>query len=361
MSDDTILRVEDLKKYFTEHSGFIARLMNEVNLIHAVDGVNFEIFEGEIFGLVGESGCGKSTVGRTILQIYEPTAGSVYYNDIDLTTLSKSGMKDIRKQIQMIFQDPSSSLNRRKTVSQILKEPLKVHGLYKGERDERVNELLETVGIPARYSNRYPHEFSGGQKQRIGIARALAVDPDFIIADEPVSALDVSIQAQILNLLKNLQEEKDLTIIFIAHDLSVIKHICDRVGVMYLGRIVEIADTEELFTNPRHPYTQSLLRSVPQPDSELSRQREHLKGEVPSAENPPPGCSFHPRCPEMIDECKEIDPALAGIEGSPPGHRAACIRADELHYENPGLSQAEREKELEKYKAENFKAQPNNR
>lgn len=325
-----LLEVEGLKKYFTQNDGIIDRLLGADETIKAVDGVSFEIEEGETLGLVGESGSGKSTTARSVLQLDEPTAGTVRYAGTDLTTLSSSELTQRRQELQMVFQDPASSLNRRKTVGQIIRQPMAIHDLYEGRRDERVDELMATVGLPPQVSNRYPHEFSGGQRQRVGIARALAVDPDFVVADEPVSALDVSIQAQILNLLENLQDEFGLTLLFIAHDLSVIKHVCDRVAVMYLGRIVETADVEELFTNPQHPYTKSLLGAIPEPVPELARNRTVLSGEVPSPIDTPAGCSFHPRCPDATEECRETDPELESIDGATTGHKAACIHVEEF-------------------------------
>ncbi|WP_458209250.1 ABC transporter ATP-binding protein [Haladaptatus sp. NG-SE-30] len=328
MSDDPLVEVDGLTKHFTQRGGVINRVLGNTETVKAVQDVSFDIDQGETFGLVGESGSGKSTTARAILQLDEPTGGTVQYDGIDLTNLSDGELKRMRKQMQMVFQDPASSLNRRKTIGQILKQPMKIHDLYAGERDEQVDELMESVGLPPQWSNRYPHELSGGQRQRVGIARALAVDPDFIVADEPVSALDVSIQAQILNLMTDLQDEFDLTFLFIAHDLSVIRHVCDRVAVMYLGEIVEIAETDELFDNPQHPYTQALLEAIPEPVPELARQREVLSGEVPSPIEPPSGCSFHPRCPKATKECRDIDPTLEQVEGATSGHRAACIHVE---------------------------------
>ncbi|PSQ45553.1 peptide ABC transporter ATP-binding protein [Halobacteriales archaeon SW_6_65_15] len=330
MSDDSLVEVRGLTKHFSQNDGLVDRLLGERKSVKAVQGVSFDIERGETLGLVGESGSGKSTAARAILRLDEPTAGTVRYDGEDMTDFSKSEMKAMRRRAQMVFQDPASSLNRRKTVGQIIKQPMEIHGLYEGERDERVNELMDTVGLPPQYSNRYPHEFSGGQRQRVGIARALAVNPDFIVADEPVSALDVSIQAQILNLLDDLQDEFDLTLLFIAHDLSVIRHICDRVAVMYLGEIVEISDADQLFANPQHPYTKSLLRAIPEPVPELARQRTVLEGEVPSPIDPPSGCSFHPRCPAATEECERIDPDLESVEGATAGHRASCIHVEEF-------------------------------
>ncbi len=320
-----LLRVEDLKMYFPITSGLV--IQRQIGQVHAVDGVGFEIRPGETLGLVGESGCGKSTTGRAILQLYRPTAGHVYFEGRDLTTLSGEQMRKMRRKMQMIFQDPYASLNPRMTVNDIISEPMRVHNLYPSgrERQQRVQELLATVGLNPAFANRYPHEFSGGQRQRIGIARSLAVQPSFIVADEPISALDVSIQAQIINLLQDLQQKFGLTYLFIAHDLSVVRHISDRIAVMYLGKVMEIADRVELYRNPLHPYTQALLSAVPIADPVLERQRKRiiLEGDVPSPINPPSGCRFHTRCPIAIKECAEIVPPL---EEKTPGHFAACIR-----------------------------------
>ena len=332
--DNTLLEVTDLKMYFPVTAGLL--LKRKVADIKAVDGISFAVREGETLGLVGESGCGKSTTGRAILQLYRPTGGQVYMSPpqytshigadengveeaapalgdggpVDLTTLAGRNLRAYRRQMQMIFQDPYASLNPRMSVGSIVSEPMVIHGLQKGRRKERVRELLETVGLNPYFASRYPHEFSGGQRQRIGIARALAVEPAFIVCDEPVSALDVSIQAQIINLLEDLQADFGLTYLFIAHDLSVVRHISHRIAVMYLGKIVELAQSDRLYENPLHPYTQALISAVPIPDPALERRRERLilTGDVPNPIAPPPGCNFHTRCPIAIDICREEDP-----------------------------------------------------
>ena len=344
--ENTLLEVQDLKMYFPVTAGLL--LKRKVADIKAVDGITFSVREGETLGLVGESGCGKSTTGRAILQLYRPTAGNVllspprytshivaHHEDageeaaeqaaldadssngargggdaVDLTTLSGRNLRAYRRQMQMIFQDPYASLNPRMSVGSIVAEPMVIHGLQRGRRKERVRELLETVGLNPYFASRYPHEFSGGQRQRIGVARALAVEPAFIVADEPVSALDVSIQAQIINLLEDLQADFGLTYLFIAHDLSVVRHISHRIAVMYLGKIVELAPSDELYENPLHPYTQALISAVPIPDPAVERRRERLilTGDVPNPIAPPPGCNFHTRCPIAIDVCREEDP-----------------------------------------------------
>jgi oligopeptide transport system ATP-binding protein len=299
-----------------------------VGAVKAVDGVTFDILKGETLGLVGESGCGKSTTGRAILQLYRPTAGEVIFEGESLTELKGEQLRRMRRKMQMIFQDPYASLNPRMTVGDIIGEPLVVHNISKGkERRERVQDLLRVVGLNPYFVNRYPHEFSGGQRQRIGVARALAVNPDFIICDEPISALDVSIQAQIINLLEDLQAEFNLTYLFIAHDLSVVRHISDRIAVMYLGKIVELTDRAVLYENPLHPYTQALLSAVPIPDPlvEEQRQRVILEGDVPSPVHPPVGCNFSTRCPQVMDICKEQEPEFLDAGG---GHWVACFRVN---------------------------------
>jgi len=329
-NNSTLLSIRDLKVYFDLGGGGpLDKLFGtapEKRVVKAVDGVSLDIYEQETLGLVGESGCGKSTLGRAILRLTEPTAGQVFYRDRDLAHLSQRQLRDQRRHLQIIFQDPYASLNPRMTVGQIVGEPLETFHLARGrEADKRVQELLETVGLSKRFIKRYPHEFSGGQRQRIGIARALAVDPDFIVADEPISALDVSIQAQIMNLLEKLRREKNLTYLFISHDLRAIRHVSDRVAVMYLGRLVEIAEAKTIYKEPLMPYTKALISAVPVPDPEVeaTRQRIMLEGDVPSPINPPSGCPFHTRCPYAIDVCREVVPQLVEIK---PSHFAACIR-----------------------------------
>ena len=320
---EVLLEVRHLVKHFSVGGGLFG---GPPGLVRAVDDVSFAIRRGETLGLVGESGCGKTTTGRCILQLERSTSGQVIFEGRDLTGLDLTELRPIRRRMQVIFQDPYSSLNPRMTVGDIIGEPLRVHHLASGkDRQQRVQELLERVGLNPYYVNRYPHEFSGGQRQRIGIARALAVQPEFIVADEPISALDVSIRAQIINLMEDLQSEFHLTYLFIAHDLAVVRHISDRVAVMYLGKIVEIADRNELYDNPLHPYTRALLSAVPIPDpiAEARRERIILQGDVPSPINPPSGCHFRTRCPIAIGACAEIDPPL---EEKAPGHWAACIR-----------------------------------
>jgi oligopeptide transport system ATP-binding protein len=319
-----LLKVEHLTKHFPINRGIIFE--KQVGAVQAVDDVNFEIFEGETLGLVGESGCGKSTTGRTILQLYKPTSGKVYYEGNDLTEMRADELRVMRRNMQIIFQDPYASLNPRMTIGSIISEPLDVHNIgTKEERLERVEELLRLVGLNPYFINRYPHEFSGGQRQRIGVARALALEPKFIVCDEPISALDVSIQAQVVNLLEELQDKMGLTYLFIAHDLSMVKHISNRTAVMYLGKIVELADRETLYNNPSHPYTQALLSAVPVPNPaiEKKRQRTILEGDVPSPSNPPSGCRFHNRCPlgKNKDICKQEVPEWRELDD---GHWVAC-------------------------------------
>ena len=319
---DPLLEVTDLVKHFPIKSGIVVD--REVARLRAVDGVSLTLNEGETLGLVGESGCGKSTLCRAILQLTEPTSGSVRFAGEELVGRSRRDLRPLRRQMQMIFQDPFASLNPRKRVGQIIGDPLELHGLAKGaELRRRVRELLDRVGLQPEHYNRYPHEFSGGQRQRIGIARALALQPKLIVADEPVSALDVSIQAQIINLLDELQDEFGLSYLFVAHDLGVVRHVSDRVAVMYLGKIVEISDADALYKKPIHPYTNALLSAVPIPDPKLNAARERLvlEGDVPSPIDPPPGCSFHPRCPFATDVCKTDEPAL--LEHAEE-HAAAC-------------------------------------
>jgi oligopeptide transport system ATP-binding protein len=321
-SGRNLLEVKALKMHFPLTQGII--FQRQVGAVRAVDGIDFFVEKGETLGLVGESGCGKSTTGRAILQLYKPTAGEVNFDGNDLTTLGGEQMRRMRRRMQMIFQDPYASLNPRMTVGNIIGEPLEVHSLAKGrEKTERVQELLKVVGLNPYFTNRYPHEFSGGQRQRIGIARALAVEPEFIVADEPISALDVSIQAQVINLLEELQDRFKLTYLFIAHDLSVVRHISDRVAVMYLGKIVELADRVDVYERPLHPYSQALLSAVPIPDPaiESKRKRIILTGDVPSPVNPPSGCRFHTRCWKAQQICSEVDPEFIEHE---PRHWAAC-------------------------------------
>ena len=321
--------MEDLRVWFPIKSGIV--LDRHVGDIKAVDGVSLEIQRGETLGLVGESGCGKSTLGRAILRLYEPTGGRILFDGQDITHLGEAAMRPIRRRMQMIFQDPFASLNPRHSVGRIVSEPLRVHGIAsRRQSGKRVKELLEIVGLPADAGSRYPHEFSGGQRQRVGLARALALNPDFIVCDEPVSALDVSIQAQIVNLLEGLQRDFDLTYLFIAHDLAVVRHISDRIAVMYLGKIVEISPAEELYDNPLHPYTISLLSAIPIPDPEVERERETiiLAGDLPSPANPPPACRFHTRCPYVQPtRCRQEEPMLRKLEGN---HWTACHWAEDI-------------------------------
>jgi peptide/nickel transport system ATP-binding protein len=328
MSQDILLQVENLKMHYPVRGGILFR---QVARNHAVDGVSFHIRKGETLGIVGESGCGKSTVAKAILRLYEPTAGTVLFEGIDILKLPSAQMRSLRKEMQIIFQDPVESLNSRHTVGAILEEPFVIHKL--GSRDERrlwVSELLTRVGLQADAANRYPHEFSGGQRQRIGIARAIALSPKLLVCDEPVSALDVSIQSQILNLLLKLQRDLDLTLLFIAHDLAVVKHVSDRIAVMYLGRIVEINSAEQLYQTPAHPYTQALLKSIPIPDPHRSVRHEALKGEVPSPINPPAGCHFHTRCPHVRDRCRTEPPPLRSLPDKNPDWQVACHFAEEF-------------------------------
>jgi peptide/nickel transport system ATP-binding protein len=330
MSESVLLEVQNLKKHFPIRKGFLRR---QTGAVKAVDDVSFFIREGETLGLVGESGCGKTTTGRCILRAIEPTSGQIYFQDknmgrVEIAGLPKDQLKKLRQNMQMIFQDPYSSLNPRMTLLQIVGEPLLVNGVARGkEIEDRVAELLRVVGLRPEYMVRYPHAFSGGQRQRIGVARALALNPQLIVCDEPVSALDVSIQAQILNMLQDLQEQFHLTYLFVAHDLSVVEHISNRVAVMYVGKLVEMAQTEELFTNPMHPYTEALLSAVPKPDPRYKSKRIVLEGDVADPANPPPGCYFHPRCRYAIDRCRQELPALREVK---PDHYVACHRAEEL-------------------------------
>lgn len=330
--NDVILSMQDLRVHYKSSGGFFRG--NQI--VKAVDGVSLDIGRGETLGLVGESGCGKSTLGKAILRLTEPTGGKVIYNGVDLADLPSSKMRQQRRNLQMIFQDPYASLNPRMNVGQIIGEPIKTFGLSSGKAvAEIVQDLMETVGMSRRFIKRYPHEFSGGQRQRIGIARALAVRPEFIVADEPISALDVSIQAQIMNLMERLQAERNLTYLFISHDLRAVRHLSDRVAVMYLGKIVELAGGKEIYADPLMPYTKALISAVPVPDPEIEAKRERiiLKGDVPSPINPPAGCHFHSRCPFAIPECSKIVPKLVEIK---PGHQAACIR---ISTEKPSIEE----------------------
>ena len=328
---DTILDVRDLKQWFPIRRGLLQRVVGHVK---AVDGVSFRLLERESLGLVGESGCGKTTAGRTILRLYEPTGGEVWYtredgSQVELTSLTPQEMKVHRRELRMIFQDPFSSLNPRLTVMDIIGEPLVIHGVTRkrAEIERRVAELMEAVGLNPNYMGRYPHEFSGGQRQRIGLARTLSLNPRIIIADEPVSALDVSVQAQVLNLLQELKEQLGLTLLFIAHDLSVVEHICDRIAVMYLGHIMEIDDAEDLLRNPAHPYTEALVSAVPPADPDVRMERIILEGDVPSPSNPPSGCVFHPRCRYAEDVCRTEFPPMVDLGG---GHMSRCHFAADL-------------------------------
>lgn len=349
-SQEPLISIRDLKVYFKLGGGTLWDKLTGGSavprVVKAVDGVSLDVYEGETLGLVGESGCGKSTLGRAILRLTEPTAGEVIFRGRNLAGLSPKEMRQERRHLQMIFQDPYASLNPRMTVSQIIGEPLETFKLSKGgARDERVRELMSTVGLSPRFIKRYPHEFSGGQRQRIGIARALAADPAFIVADEPISALDVSIQAQIMNLMESLQSKNNLTYLFISHDLRAVRHVSDRAAVMYLGKIVEVADAKVIYDEPLMPYTKALISAVPVPDPEIEATRQHviLEGDVPSPINPPAGCRFHTRCPYAIEACRQVVPELVEIK---PAHYAACIRISpsQPHIENvapgdaPGLT-----------------------
>jgi oligopeptide/dipeptide ABC transporter ATP-binding protein len=325
----TLLEVKNLQKYFPIRGGLLGR---EVGKVHAVDTVSFTLRQGKTLGLVGESGCGKSTLGRTLLRLTDPTAGEILYEGQDIAKLKPSELRALRKEIQIIFQDPFASLNPRMSIREILSEPFEIHGLYKqpDERRAKIVELLQEVGLNPEAAERYPHEFSGGQRQRIGIARALALKPKLIVADEPVSALDVSIQSQVLNLMMDLRDKYGLSYIFIAHDLAVIEHISDDIAVMYLGKIIEHTTAEQLYKQPRHPYTQALIASIPEPKIDRSKPKKTLQGDVPSPINPPPGCRFNTRCPYAKGQCRSAEPELKnmGTEGAP--HWVACHFADEL-------------------------------
>ena len=333
---EILLSIENLVKRFPIKGGIMNR---EVASVRAVSDVSFNIKRGETLGLVGESGCGKSTLGRAILRLIEPTSGHVFFKGRDITKLGPDEMRRLRRQMQIIFQDPYASLNPRMTVEQILSEPLDIHGLCgsRADKRKRIFNLMDLVGLRKETITRYPHEFSGGQRQRICIARALAVEPEFIVCDEPVSALDVSIQAQIVNLLQDLQKELGLTYLFIAHDLKVVEHISTRVAVMYLGKIVEVAEAEVLYADPQHPYTRALLSAIPIPDPTMKKERIILRGDVPSPINPPRGCYFHPRCPQVQDNCRSIWPALEGVEGPSIEHEAACHYARKRHVPDVGI------------------------
>jgi oligopeptide/dipeptide ABC transporter ATP-binding protein len=334
--ENVILDVKNLKMYFPIRQGFLQRIVGHVK---AVDGVSFFIREGEVLGLVGESGCGKTTVGRTILRLYDPTAGDIWYRKqngerVNVAQISQKEMKPLRREMRMVFQDPFSSLNPRLTVKDIIGEPLLIHGVAKGrEMEERVGDLMTAVGLDPNYMRRYPHEFSGGQRQRISLARTLSLSPRLIIADEPVSALDVSVQAQVLNLLERLQDDLGLTLLFVAHDLSVVEHVSDRIAVMYVGKIVELAETIELLSYPLHPYTECLISAVPPADPDIRLNRIILEGDVPSPANPPSGCIFHPRCRYAKDVCSQDEPQLVEVKAD---HYASCHFADELDLQGIG-------------------------
>lgn len=319
---ESLLRAENIVKKFPIHGGLFS---NEIAAVKAVQNVSFDIKKGETLGLVGESGCGKSTLGRSLIRLIEPTSGKIFFKDRDITHISGNELRDLRKKMQIIFQDPYASLNPRMTIGAILEEPLIIHNLYDSQKDrqDRVRELINLVGLRPEHLSRYPHEFSGGQRQRVGIARALAVNPELIICDEPVSALDVSIQAQVINLLMELQQKLGLTYVFIAHDLKVVEHVSHRVAVMYLGKIVEMADADELYRNPQHPYTKALLSAIPVPDPKPRAERIILTGDVPSPINPPSGCYFNPRCPIATDECKTKTPELREHSAQ---HFVSCLK-----------------------------------
>ena len=317
-----LLEVRDLKKYFPVRGGLLQRVVAQAR---AVDGISFTIDKGHTLGLVGESGCGKSTLGRAILRLHEPTSGQILIDGQDITDLPRSGLSEQRRRMQIIFQDPFASLSPRRTVAQIIREPLDVHRIgTSAEREHRVIELLADVGMGAEVRDRYPHEFSGGQRQRIGIARALALDPDFIVADEPVSALDVSVQSQVLNLIAELKRKRGIAFLFISHDLAVIQHVSDEIGVMYLGQIVEYAPVKDLYAQPKHPYTQALMSAIPVPDPTTKRARIVLEGDVPSPMNPPPGCLFHTRCPKVMEVCKITVPPVVNVGSEESPHRVSC-------------------------------------
>jgi oligopeptide transport system ATP-binding protein len=319
MSDNILVRVENLSKLFPIKGGILQR---PIGYVRAVENISFNIYKGETLGLVGESGCGKTTTGRTILRLIDPTSGSIFFDGIDITSITRKQLAPLRREMQIIFQDPYGSLNPRMTVGDIIGEGLEVHHIARGkEKEKRIMELMEVVGLAPAYIRRYPHEFSGGQRQRIGIARALAVNPKFIVCDEPVSALDVSIQSQIINLLKDLQRQFELTYLFIAHDLSVVKHMSDKIAVMYLAKIVEYASAEELFSDPKHPYTLALMSAIPIPDPEVKKQRIVLQGDLPSPSNPPKGCRFNTRCPKVMPICREKEPPLKDVGKE---HLVAC-------------------------------------